>query len=365
MISEEFDKLEPREKLKYLRENNIEVYSISKLGTLDECYLEYKLTYIDKLQGEDNIYGFLGSKVHSILENKVNGKNINFTEQLKEDFKEAEFMGYNFPTDKMKEKWENDILSFAKDYQVPNYKKVETEKLFVFEMDNKFIQGIIDLLIYNEDGTVSIVDYKTSSKFSNSELPIKGRQLILYGLAMEQQGHKVKELMWNMLKYVQISYKLKNGKTKTTIAERGYIVEKLQNDISKELRAHGYSEFEIEAMVLNGLEKNSLEVFPKGIQDKYTIEDYIVKYDFSEENKVELRMFAEAKINEIETMKDKEDYWDAKEITKWNSFYCENLCSRKKYCQAWQDYKETQERIRKEDEEEKFQEEFDDFAKIF
>ena len=53
MISEEFDKLEPREKLKYLRDNNIEVYSISKLGTLDECYLEYKLTYIDKLQGEN------------------------------------------------------------------------------------------------------------------------------------------------------------------------------------------------------------------------------------------------------------------------------------------------------------------------
>ncbi len=365
MINEDFNKLEPKEKLKYLRDNNIEVYSISKLGTLDECYLEYKLTYIDKLQGEDNVYGFLGSKVHSILENKVNGKDINFTEQLKDDFKEAEFLGYNFPTDKMKEKWENDILNFAKDYKVPHYKKSETEKLFVFEMDNKFIQGIIDLLIYNEDGTVDIMDYKTSSKFSGSELPIKGRQLILYGLAMEQQDYKVRELMWNMLKYVQISYKLKNGKTKTTIAERGYIVEKLQNDISKELRTLGYNEFEVEAMILSGLEQNSLEVFPKQIQDKYIIEDYIVKYDFSEENKTELRMFAEAKINEIETMKNKEDYWEPKQITKWNSFYCENLCSRKKHCQAWQDYKELQDRIKEEGKEGQFQEEFDDFSKIF
>lgn len=365
MINEDFNKLEPKEKLKYLRDNNIEVYSISKLGTLDECYLEYKLTYIDKLQGEDNVNGFLGSKVHSILENKVNGKDINFTEQLKDDFKEAEFLGYNFPTDKMKEKWENDILNFAKDYKVPHYKKSETEKLFVFEMDNKFIQGIIDLLIYNEDGTVDIMDYKTSSKFSGSELPIKGRQLILYGLAMEQQGYKVRELMWNMLKYVQISYKLKNGKTKTTIAERGYIVEKLQNDISKELRTLGYNEFEVEAMILSGLEQNSLEVFPKQIQDKYIIEDYIVKYDFSEENKTELRMFAEAKINEIETMKNKEDYWEPKQITKWNSFYCENLCSRKKHCQAWQDYKELQDRIKEEEKEGQFQEEFDDFSKIF
>lgn len=365
MINEEFEKLSPKDKIKYLKDNNIEIYSISKLGTLDECYLEYKLTYIDKLQGEDNIYGFLGSKVHSILENKVKGKDINFVEQLKEDFKEAEFMGYNFPTDKMKEKWENNILSFAKDYQTPNYKRVETEKLFVFEMDNKFIQGIIDLLMYNEDGTVSIVDYKTSSKFSSSELPIKGRQLILYGLAMEQLGYKVKDLAWNMLKYVKISYKLKNQKIKETVAERGYIVEKLQNDILKELKNLGYNEFEAETMVLSGIEENDLSIFPKQIQDKYTLEDYLVKYDFSEENKTELRMFAEAKINEIETMKNNEDYWEAKEITKWNSFYCENLCSRKKYCQAWSDYKELQDRIKEEEEERQFQEEFDDFSKIF
>ena len=71
------------------------------------------------------------------------------------------------------------------------------------------------------------------------------------------------------------------------------------------------------------------------------------------------------KIKILENIKDKEDYWSAKEITKWNSFYCENLCSRKKYCQAWSDYKELQDRIKEEEEERQFQEEFDDFAKIF
>lgn len=81
--------------------------------------------------------------------------------------------------------------------------------MFLIEINSHYLQGIIDLLIYNEDGTVSIRDYKTSSKFANADLEEKGRQLILYGLAMEQLGYKVKDLAWEMLKYVEISYKLK------------------------------------------------------------------------------------------------------------------------------------------------------------
>ena len=47
---------------------------------------------------------------------------------------------------------------------------------------------------------------------------------------MEQMGYKVKDLAWEMLKYVEISYKLKNGKIRNTIAERGYILEKLKSE---------------------------------------------------------------------------------------------------------------------------------------
>lgn len=354
MINREiFDNLSPYDKVKYLKENNIEIYSISKLNTLEECYHEYWLTYIKKKPGIDNIYGFLGSKVHSILENKVNGQEIDFAKQLEEDFAEAEFLGFNFPTEQIGDKWKKDMLSFASTYQTPIYKKYETEKLFLFELDNKFVQGIIDLLIYNDDGTVSIVDYKTSGKFANKDLIIKGRQLILYGLAMEQLGYKVKDLAWNMLKYVKINYKLKNGKTRETIAERGFIVEKLQNDIKKELANLGYSEFDIESLILTGVESNDLTVFPKSIQDKYTIEDYIIYYDFSDKNKTELRTFIEVKIDEIEQLKDKEDYWEPIEINKWNEFYCSNLCSRKNYCEAWLKYKENQDRL--------LEEEFNDF----
>ena len=146
--------------------------------------------------------------------------------------------------------------------------------MFLYDLDGGDLQGIIDLLIYNEDGSVSIRDYKTSSKFTNSDLEEKGRQLILYGLAMEQLGFQVKDLAWEFLKYVDISYTLKNGKIRTTTAERGFIIEKLKTDITKELKAlKQYTDLEIEIMVDTAIEENSFEHLPPSIKDKYTIKD--------------------------------------------------------------------------------------------
>ena len=62
-------------------------------------------------------------------------------------------------------KWKNDIISFAQNYKAPVYNKVETEKLFLIEINGHYLQGIIDLLIYNEDGTVSIRDYNEEFKY--------------------------------------------------------------------------------------------------------------------------------------------------------------------------------------------------------
>lgn len=351
-----------KEKINKLREEGNTIYSISRLNTVDECGWEYWQTYVEHLSGKDNIYGFTGTRIHKCLENIQNGIKIDFPKEVDKMLEEANFLDIKFPTESIETKWKNDIISFAQNYKAPVYNKVETEKLFLIEINGHYLQGIIDLLIYNEDGTVSIRDYKTSNKFTNADLEEKGRQLILYGLAMEQLGYKVKDLAWEMLKYVEISYKLKNGNIRTTIAERGYIIEKLKSDITKELKAlKQYSELEIELMVEKAIQDNSFKDLPSSIKEKYTIKDYICYYDFTEERKNETKAFINAKIEEIETFENKKSWWEPKEITPYTSFYCSFLCNHRERCEYLQDFLEIQ-KMWEEDKEDKETE--DELAKF-
>ena len=327
------------EKIKELKSKGIPIYSISRLNTVDNCGWEYWQTYMEHLTPKDNIYGFTGTRIHKCLENIQNGENINFPLEIDKMLKEASILDINFPTENIKDKWIKDIKQFAYNYNPPKYKNKETEKKFIINIDNKYIQGIIDLVIYNDDNTVSIRDYKTSSKFSNAELEEKGRQLILYGMAMENMGYKIKDIAWEMLKYVEISYKLKNGKIRTTVAERGFILDKLKSDITKELKSlKKYSDLEIEMMVDEAIELNSFENLPNEIRNKYTIKDYICYYDYTEDKKQETKSYIKAKINEIEQFQNDISWWEPKEITTYNSFYCKNLCSHALRCEYLQDF---------------------------
>ncbi len=343
--------MEIKDKIEQLKKEGHTVYSISRLNTIDECGWEYWQTYMEHLTGKDNIYGFTGTRIHKCLENIQNGIEVNFPEEVDKMLAEAKMLDITFPNEKIEKKWKDDIISFAHNYVAPIYNKVETEKLFLVELDGNYLQGIIDLVIYNDDGTVSIRDYKTSSKFTNADLQEKGRQLILYGLAMEQMGYKVKDLAWEMLKYVEVSYKLKNGKIKTTIAERGYVLEKLKSDITKEMKAlKQFDDLTIEMMVDEAIENNSFEKLPQSIRDKYTIKDYICYYDFTEERKIETKAFIRAKIGDIENFRDREDWWEPKEITPYTSFYCSFLCNHRERCEYLQDFLDRQEEIKKQNE---------------
>lgn len=332
---------EIKEKIKNLQEKGIVVYSISRLNTVDECGLEYWNSYIKHLPSKQNIYTFAGSTIHSCLESLQNGININMEEELEKMLLNSDTLDIHFPTEQIGEKWIKNMKSFANSYVLPHYKNVETEKPFLFTINNICLQGIIDLVIFNEDKTIDIIDYKTSSKFSKNDLIIKGRQLILYGLGMEQLGYKVNRVAWNMLKYVEISYKLKNGKTRSTIAERGFILDKLKSDITKRLKdSKEYEEFDIEIMVEKAIQLNSFSELPKWIEDCYEIKDYILEYNFSIDNQEDTKKFITAKVNEIERFQDDESWWEPKEITKYTSFYCENLCGQRDNCYAFKEYKE-------------------------
>lgn len=326
----------------HLQAKHIPIYSISRLNIFDNCKYEYYLNYIKKEVPRLNIYSFLGSKVHECLEQLQNGKEVNFIEKLQDGFNEADFLDIEFPSENIKVKWENNILAFARDYHPIQDKKTETEKWFLISLGGYYLQGFIDLLIYNEDGTVSIVDYKTSTKYTNKDLQQKGRQLVLYGIAAERLGYKVKDIAWNFLKYVNVSYKLKNGKTKVVVAERGSVVDKLKSDIQKEMKNinNGLDDLQKEMLIEQASLENSFEKLPPPIKEKYTFSDCLIYYDFNEESKKETQDFIISKIQEIENMENSndEDLYEPREILPYDCFYCQNLCSHANNCDNFDDF---------------------------
>ena len=167
------------------------------------------------------------------------------------------------------------------------------EKEITLDIDGHKLTGFIDLIVHNDDGTVSIIDYKTSSKYAKKDLQKNANQLIIYGLALEQLGYKVRDVKWYMIKYATIQ-----GKRGNKMIER------------------------------------------RELEDGQEFEDCFVEYPYNEITKMECVDWIIDTIEEIESLTTY-DTWEHKDINKGNSFYCSNICSVCGKCEALKQYLKT------------------------
>lgn len=179
------------------------VYSFSRIESFNGCPYGFYLTYIKKHEGEDNIYSYLGSEIHEILEALQVGKlqkedAITIFEEKAQD---AFILGYEFMSPNVERKYVDNILNYLENFKPIECEDFGIEKEFLIEIEGVKIRGFIDFFYVNKDGKVVVVDYKSSSKFSAKELPSKTRQLILYGIALEKEGMEVEKVGFDMLKY--------------------------------------------------------------------------------------------------------------------------------------------------------------------
>lgn len=264
---------------KFINEN---IYSFSRLGTYKRCEYEYFLNYIKKEKSIDNIYGTLGGRVHELIGDIYMNKITN--EKAIKEFNnavlESTLKGMYFPTKKTEENFLENIRECLKKIKCPyDIGTFELEKEVYIKVFEKYVfMGFIDLVITNPDGTIDIGDFKTSTKFAANEIDEKGFQLLLYGMAMEQQGYKVKNIFWNMLKYCNITWQ---GKTKMRVrtAERQRWVSSIANEILKDLQ--DMSKTQSELLLSYAVEHNTLENMPPEIQNKYKVTDCIVTYPYT------------------------------------------------------------------------------------
>lgn len=335
--------VDPR--LKELFDRGEKVYSISKLNNIDTCEYQAYLTYIMKEKGLGNCYNILGSQIHDCLEKIMNGlsNESELPAVLQKELDDIDMLGITFPSDRnggvsIRDNWIADMSDFCNNFLKPEG-KFDTEQLFIFRTpEGAYLQGYIDLIRYNKDGSISIYDWKTSSQFSSENLRHHGRQLVLYALAKEQEGYNVKNVAWIMLKYAEASFwgkARKNSKEDTLIKKvcsRSKIVSEIRSYIEHDLEQLGYSELDIELMLNEAVKNNSLNKLPDNVRDKYIIKPYVRQYELTGEIKQETLTYIREKIAQYESKSDDENDWTPMNITDKNSFYCNNLCGYRKKC---------------------------------
>lgn len=356
------------ERIKELRANGETVYSFSRIDV--DCDREYFHTYVERKRGIDNIYTTMGTYFHDTIEKIVN-KEIPYSELKKgyyEKLSEVEFLDIKFPNDVIKNSWENDMNHAVENLELIDG-KVKTEKHVLFQVGKHWFHGYIDVIQATPTPPyVDIIDWKTSSKFSGAKLKSAGRQLLMYKLAVESSLNiPVRSVKWNMLKYMTVKWNqvLKSGKLspKSKMVSRGKWVKELRNNIKKLLIEMGeFEEFEIEMMLDDAVEKNSLDNLPTEIQETYTFEDCYVEYEATEERMDEVVEYVNGRIEHFNGKDKNNKYdWDGVDLkTDHDTFYCANLCGHRKHCEVYQNFKNNNDYRDKEKKEEKLDDSFYD-----
>lgn len=341
-------KIDPR--LQELYDKGIEVFSISKLDTINNCLLEAYKQYKEHDHGENNIYGYAGTKIHDVLEAIMTGKatEADLLPAMQQELEELELIGIEFPKDRngedtIRDGWVKDMEHFCKTYQKPkdDLKNFSTEEFFIYKTsEGHYVQGYIDLIHKNKDGTISIYDYKTSSLYSGEAIKEHARQLLTYALAKQQEGFKVKNVSWIFTKYAAIRFfgkKTSKSKEKTEltkIIERRKIPAEMSKYVLNDLLDLGIDELEANEMVS---EFKKTGEFPEIVKDNYKITPYVMGYEITPETLQETEDYINSTIKKWQSLGDDIKNFPHREFTKVQKngkevgdyFYCTVLCNHK------------------------------------
>lgn len=329
------------ERLEELRRQGKKIYSISRLNCLNQCAYQAYLNYIKEEPEEQNIWSILGGRTHDAIQQCIdtNCDTSIIKTAILDELNDLDLFELSFPKDRngnetIKNNWIANMTRFADEFKRPKGTFI-TEELVLYKIDDEhYMQGYIDAQRINSDGSLWIIDWKTSSNFDKAHLKEAGRQLILYGLAKQAEGYKVDNISWCMLKYYEATWTQKNGKDKSKVGEWRNLIKDLSNAIKQKLEINGYDEITIDLLLENASQTNQI---PKEIRKEFKVLPYVRDYEFSTENIEETLSYIKEKIEQYEQAGDDEEKYPPCDIAK-QSFFCSSLCGHKEQCKYWHDY---------------------------
>jgi putative RecB family exonuclease len=194
------------------------MYSHSRLQTFQNCPLQYKLRYIDRVSSDrEGIEAFMGNLVHKTMEKLYRDLRLSKLNEL-EDL-------INYYRDSWERSWHDGIFVVKKDYTPEHYRDtgercirsyyerefpfedgstlwLEEQVLIPLDSAGKYrMRGVVDRLVDKGGGLYEIHDYKTSGSIPSQEQADSDRQLALYQLAVMKAFSDIRDikLVWHYL----------------------------------------------------------------------------------------------------------------------------------------------------------------------
>jgi hypothetical protein len=196
-----------------------ESFSWTSVSSFLKCPLEFKYKYLYQIPWPGNSYTSFGSSIHKTIQ--VFSQLLKQTSSVQQndlfgnrpvEFKYPPLTKlYQIYKDNWIDDWyENKIdqekfrkrgLRLLENYYTyltsQNLRPKEVEKFFKLKLGNYKYVGVMDCIFENPDGSLSIVDYKTSKTARKKLDKVDKKQLLSYQLAAQQFfGKKVKNLSY-------------------------------------------------------------------------------------------------------------------------------------------------------------------------
>ena len=340
-------------RLQELRDNGNELYSISKLDSINNCLYSSYLTYRLDNRGSNNIYAIMGGKLHDVLEGMANGVNTkeDLLPAMQSELDDMDMLDIKFPSDKIRDSWIQNITHFCETFDFPKGKNFDTEQLFIYKTDDgHYIQGYIDLIDNVNENVIDIYDHKSSSMYSSHDMDEHARQLIVYMLGKQQEGFKVNKIAWHFMKYVSITYPDLKGNIKTKIVERKKIAEEMEKYVDRVLTLNGYDEFDADIFMVDFKRTNKFDCLPEKVREQFTMAPCIVEYEVDNEIIEDCKKYIHDTIALWESLEGKDvSAYPPRKFYKIQKngktvpdyFFCSQLCSHFRDCRYIHDFLET------------------------
>lgn len=326
--------------------------SWSRVNCIHNSLYEYYLKYIlhKEEDRDDSIYKVTGGISHDIIERFYTGE-ITYKNMLEEfedgwvtafDVAELKFVRGDGERNKsIAAKYYYDLKNFFSTHEVIT-DKIDIEQFITIKVGDEYYQGYIDAQVKDNDGNITILDWKTSSIYKGEKAKNECGQLVMYAMGLHQQGipyEKIK-IAWNFLKYQCVTVQSKKGVKKVREIERCELGDKLHANAKMWLKDFGYTEDQAFEYLDKLSQTNDISCLPNEIQEKYELHDCYVYVDLTDELINHWETFIIDTMNMIRK-KEKEYYglkesgqyeaadklwWEDEESLKKQSYYLNNLC---------------------------------------
>ena len=203
-------KSEQKEFIFNYRDLNKHSFSATSLSLYESCPLSYKYRMLDRLKVDGySPDAALGIFVHDILEKIYSEKDD--SKEFISDSVDSVWDDSYFKNSVQSDVYRQEAFDMIFDYITQNPINLDVEYLlekeFAISLESADYRGKLDRVDIHDDGTIEIIDYKTSKKKKTSNALLKDIQLSYYAylLSKSEEGLLSKIPDFSRLEYIRFS----------------------------------------------------------------------------------------------------------------------------------------------------------------